>query len=68
MQNIDELEQDLNSLALEKQDIIEQNRRLNSQLEVLLSERSSMELQVMQLRKDKEDFQHDTHDLREQIT
>ena len=53
---IDQLEQEYNNLALEKQDLIDQNRRLSSQVEILQTERGQTDIQLSLLKKSKEEL------------
>ncbi len=67
LHHLDHLEQELNSLALEKQDLVEQNRRLSSQVEVLQTERSQTEIQLQFLRKQNSEMYQELALTKEQL-
>ena len=64
---IDQLEQEYNNLALEKQDLIDQNRRLSSQVEILQTERGQTDIQLSLLKKSKEELTFELTSIKDQL-
>jgi uncharacterized coiled-coil DUF342 family protein len=67
MASVEGLEQEYNSIALERQDLQDQGRRLQAQVEVLQSERAQMDVQLQLLRRAKEEMTGEVASLKDQL-
>ena len=67
MSQIEVIEQEIGQLTQEKMDLIEANRSINTQLELTQQEKSNLEQQGIQLKRDKEELTREVHDLRDRL-
>ena len=67
MSQIEVIEQEIGQLTQEKMDLIEANRRLTTQLEMTNQEKSTLDQQGIQLKRDKEELTREVHDLRDRL-